>query len=77
MKQNKSDVKSQIYYLGRWVDREFFRVFVYNKREKKLAKNYEEYEELIASGLWFDSVENIPKEDLKRKSKNESSKPEC
>ena len=71
MKLNKSNVKNQVQYMGRWVDRDSFRVFVYSKDGKKLAKNYQEYEGLIASGNWYDSKENIPKvKDHDRKIKN-------
>ena len=76
MKQNKDDVKKQVMYLGRWVDRELFRAFVYKSDGgKKLAKSYAEFESLISSGVWFDSIDKIPKEEVKlsRKSKNESS----
>lgn len=44
--------ESQVLYLGRWVSREHFRAFVYNKEGQKLAKSYEEYSQLISSGLW-------------------------
>lgn len=44
--------ESQVLYLGRWVSREHFRAFVYNKEGKKLANTYEEYGQLISSGLW-------------------------
>lgn len=55
MNQTKSRYTSgqQVEYLGRWVDRTTFCAFVYNGSEQKLAKNYNEYEELIASGIWF------------------------
>ena len=43
----------QVLYLGRWVSKKHFRTFVYNKNEQKLANSYEEYSELISSGLWF------------------------
>ncbi|HWY34744.1 MAG TPA: hypothetical protein VNX68_08860 [Nitrosopumilaceae archaeon] len=69
------DVKKQVMYLDRWVDREHFRAFVYKSGgDKKLARSYEEFELLISSGLWFDSIDSIPKEPLKqiRKSKHDS-----
>jgi hypothetical protein len=48
--------KSQFQYCGRWVDKENFRAFVYNERnEPKLANSYEEFQRLIASGIWFES----------------------
>ena len=58
--------EDQEFYLGRWVDRKNFRAFVYNeKNEEKLADSYQEFEDLISSGLWFSSKDNIP-----RKGKN-------
>ncbi len=76
MKETKDDVKKQVMYLGRWVDRELFRAYVYKiGGEKKLANSYQEFESLISSGIWVDSPKNIPKEEIKspRKSKHESS----
>jgi hypothetical protein len=43
---------SQVLYMDRWVSRTHFRTFVYNKDSKKLAKSYDEYSNLIGSGLW-------------------------
>jgi hypothetical protein len=43
-----------VMYLGRWVPKQGFRTFVYDANGKeKLAVSYPEYEEMIASGLWF------------------------
>lgn len=55
MNQEKPKRVSQVFYNGRWVDKEFFRAFVYNTTEQKLAQSYKEYEALIATGLWFDN----------------------
>ncbi|MES1987875.1 MAG: hypothetical protein V4440_07580 [Pseudomonadota bacterium] len=44
---------NQILYNGRWISKEHFRAFVYNKTERRLAKSYEEYSSMIASGAWF------------------------
>lgn len=55
MNQEKPKTVTQVFYNGRWVDKEFFRVFVYNSTEQKLAESYKEYESLIATGIWFDS----------------------
>ena len=49
----------QVLYQGRWVDKDFFRVFVYNLSGKKLANSYSEYTDLIQSGLWFSNVEDV------------------
>lgn len=48
--------EGQVLYLGRWVDRKNFRVFVYNEKdEQKLANSYDEFESLTGSGLWYAS----------------------
>jgi hypothetical protein len=61
----------QFQYLGRWVDKAHFRAFVYDKKNgQKLANSYNEYESLIASGLWFASKEDASK--VERKQKNDS-----
>lgn len=73
----------QVEYLGRWVDKEHFRVFVYNDTGQKLVNSYDEFKALIGSGLWFptkDGIEikvpnatslevEIPKDELKTKRK--------
>ena len=48
-------VDNQVKYLGRWVDRDTFRAFVYNSSGKKLCNSYDEFERLISSGVWKDS----------------------
>ena len=55
MNQEKPKQGTQVCYNGRWVDKEFFRAFVYSTTEQKLAESYKQYEDLISSGLWFDS----------------------
>ncbi len=55
MNQEKPKASPQVFYAGRWVDKEHFRAFVYSCTDQKLANSYKEYEDLIASGLWFDS----------------------
>ena len=42
----------QILYDGRWVSREHFKAFVYNSEGQKLAKSYQEFSDLISSGVW-------------------------
>ena len=43
----------QVMYNNRFVDKATFRAFVYNFEGEKLANSYDEYEEMITSGLWF------------------------
>lgn len=57
MIQNKSKISPQVLYQGRYVDKDHFRVFVYNGKTQKLANSYEEFETLISSGLWFETKE--------------------
>ena len=66
---------NQVYYDGRWVNKENFRVFVYNGLDKKLANSYDEYCKLIESGIWFSSLDDVqPKQPINikagRKRKN-------
>ena len=43
-----------VMYLGRWIPKQGFRTFVYDKNgNEKLANTYPEYESMIATGLWF------------------------
>jgi hypothetical protein len=55
MNQEKPKRLSQVFYNGRWVDKDFFMAFVYSIDNQKLANNHKEYESLIATGLWFDN----------------------
>ncbi len=52
---------NQVFYLNRWVPKEHFRVFVYNEKSERLTNSYDEYEKLIASGLWFPEKHLVPK----------------
>ena len=60
--------EGQFQYLGRWINKENFRAFVYNEKcEQKLANSYQEFESLTASGIWFASK---PDASPKRKQKD-------
>lgn len=52
--------ESQVLYLGRWVSREHFRAYVYNNSEQKLAKSYDEFAQLISSGVWSAERRDAP-----------------
>lgn len=54
-------IPTQFEYLGRWVDTKHFCAFVYSISEQKLAKSYQEFIDLIGSGLWFASKEDAEK----------------
>jgi len=73
MNQLKQTEKPQVFYQGRWVNKENFRAFVYSANDKKLANSYDEFSKLIESGLWFaskDEVNPIPIIKVGRKPKN-------
>jgi hypothetical protein len=65
MSRLKDKVKEQVFYNNRFVDKDTFRAFVYNKTEQKLAKSYDEFEQLIATGLWFITKEEYEKNEQK------------
>lgn len=69
MENRKQVSPSQFEYLGRWVDKHNFRANVYNGKEKKLAKSYEEFIDLISSGLWFETL-SYAETHLKTEKKN-------
>ncbi len=58
MNQTKKEVHGQVLYKDRWVDKSHFRAFVYNVTDQKLANSFNEYEQMIASGLWFNTKED-------------------
>lgn len=68
MNQENKTERKQVYYNGRWVDKDHFRAFVYGKDEIKLANSYKEYENLIATGTWFSSKQKL-EESLKSKAR--------
>jgi hypothetical protein len=48
--------EEQFLYLGRWVNKNGFRAFVYDRKgNTKLANTFQEFEDLTSSGLWFAS----------------------
>lgn len=44
--------EEQVLYLSRWVSKAHFKAFVYKKDAKHLAKTYQEFSDLISSGVW-------------------------
>lgn len=57
----KDKHEGQFQYLERWVNKEYFRAFVYDdKGVEKLANSYAEFESLTGSGIWFASKPNAP-----------------
>lgn len=59
MNQYVNKNEPQVLYQGKWVSKDHFRVFVYNQSGQKLANTYKEYCDLIESGLWFSSKNDI------------------
>lgn len=68
MNQAKQKKADQFLYLDRWVDKEFFRAFVYDKDgNQKLANSYDEFQSLMDSGVWFASKPEIVQKQRKNK----------
>lgn len=57
MNQEKKKAVTQVLYNGRWVDKDTFTAFVYGEKGQKLVQSYKQFEDMIATGLWFESVE--------------------
>ena len=53
---------NQVLYLGRWVSREHFRAFVYNSTGQKMANSYDEFSDMISSGVWYAEPKDVPSE---------------
>lgn len=54
LKNIKDPHAGQFQYLDRWVNKNTFRAWVYNKDgQEKLADSYNEFQELTSSGIWF------------------------
>lgn len=64
------DSKNQFLYMGRWVDKNYFSAFVYDKDgNKQLAPSYEIYIKLTQSGLWFDERPELEETEQKPEKK--------
>lgn len=59
---NKKDQRKQVFYNGIWIEKELFRTFVYNQKGQKLVNSWDEYQDALASGLWFETQECKPEE---------------
>lgn len=54
----------QVEYLGRWVPKEHFRVWMHGyDNTRKLANSYKEYIDLLATGEWFTTPEEAVKKE--------------
>jgi hypothetical protein len=53
-------IDKQVLYQGRWVSRQHFAAFIYKKDGQRLVNNYDEFANLIASGLWYAEKKDIP-----------------
>lgn len=70
---------TQVIYLGRSIAKEGFRAFVYGaKGQKKLMNSWHEFENHMATGLWFarkeDAIEPAPVEEIKSEAPRKRSK---
>jgi hypothetical protein len=59
MKQVDVHIEEQFKYLNKYVNKRHFRAFVYSDHSETLANNYEEFEKLIGTGIWFESKEAL------------------
>jgi len=51
---------TQVNYLGRSIAKEGFRAFIYSANgQTKLVESWEQFENYMASGIWFASKEEI------------------
>jgi hypothetical protein len=66
----------QVPYMGRWVPKDQFRAYVYSESEQKLADSWDEFQRLIASGLWFESKEAVENAILANLNKEIAEKPQ-
>jgi hypothetical protein len=54
----------EVEYLGRLVSKEGFRAFIYGRDNlQKCVNSWDEFENQLATGLWFASVDEIPTEE--------------
>jgi hypothetical protein len=59
LKKNAYVPEKQVFYNGRWINKKYFRAYVYNETDEKLANTYDEYEKLIGSGLWVSDKKDL------------------
>lgn len=45
--------ENYVEYLGRMIPESTFRAYVYSKDSKKLVNSWAEFQEAMASGVWF------------------------
>lgn len=54
-------MSDRVMYFGREIPKAGFRAWVYGTNDAKmLANSWEQYEELVASGVWFSSKAAVP-----------------
>ena len=58
----------QVKFLGRYIPKEHFRAFVYNKNnEQKLVDSWDEFEEAMSEGIWFAEKQKVVTKSRTRK----------
>lgn len=69
--KKKTQKVDQFLYLDRWVDKAHFRAYVYDRAgNSKLANNYQEFEDLTISGIWFASKPELSISPPRKEKKN-------
>jgi hypothetical protein len=57
-KGEKDYVPEQVFYMGRWVNKDFFRAFIYDVNgAQKICNTYDDFELALGTGIWFESIE--------------------
>ena len=58
-------------YQGRMVAKDNFRAYIYGSDgSSKLVNSWQEFEDCISTGIWFDSIDNVREKEIKKKGKN-------
>lgn len=70
MRNDKALKEPQFMYLGRMVNKLHFRAFVYSNEGEKVAEGYDDFMDLINSGIWFSTKEELAVSNAKPKRKN-------
>jgi len=52
---------SKVSYLGRMVDEEGFRAFIYAKDQQKIVNSWREFTNEMSTGVWFATADDVPK----------------
>jgi hypothetical protein len=69
MKKDQDLLEPKFLYLNKMTNKKHFRAFVYSNTGQRLANTHKEFEELLNSGKWFATKEEIITAPMKVKAK--------